>query len=157
MVPARMDSMMVSYHVVISLKKPLSQEGIPSQVFSSFSVRYHSFQGSRPRSSLFFTQLQQPISVQCKTVLLGLYYYRKVPHPQHHHTTSVSLYLKPSRSWKTKQNNFKQNKAIQHYIVKSFNQYHIVQNFTIVKIYDIQVIPSYTFKQCTLPNWSEVK
>ena len=87
------------------------------------------------------------------------------PTPHHnHHTTSVSLHLQPSGSWKTKPNNSKQNKAIQYYIVQSINpsQYHIVQKCTpplvwwklwlsllktaLVKFYNIQVIPSTKFK-----------
>ena len=82
-------------------------------------------------------QLQQPSSVQCKTFLLGLYYHSKVPPPPNH-TTTVSLHLKPSRS--------KQNKAIQHYIV----QPPPTLQTALGKIYNIQVIPSTKFKQCTL-------
>ena len=43
--------------------------------------------------------------------------YSHIPSPLPH----VPLHLKHSRSCNTKQNNFKQNKALQYYIVNSFN------------------------------------
>ena len=73
-------------------------------------------------------KLPQPSSVQCKTVLLWWYYYRKVPLPLPP-PTRVSHHFKHSSPCKTKPNHSKQNTAIQYYIVQHFNpsQYHLVQ------------------------------
>ena len=60
-------------------------------------------------TSSYILFLQQPSSVQYKTVILGLYYYPKVPPPP-----SVPLHLKPPRTCMTKPNNSKQNKALQY-------------------------------------------